>query len=405
MLSTLSDNSIPIRPYFCHRSLFAAELEGPKIGISCEGLVNTAFICIHQNNLLISLFSPLGTDIIKKKLMEQNHNGQPHEEKFDFTQIEMQNHTPHQRSKSMMGRDGPNMSSTDSQGASRKTSAQADYNYLSATNPLLQSPNSLNPSHETVISNHTPHNRSPSLKIRRYSFLAGSRRGRGFSELFNSTILNDHFDQYSAQRDDSGLDKEYLAPDRKPHHPSDASPDSGVSEGVDDGLRTLQRRRTLPCIVKDDSDQTGAIKEQAHSSENLARKNPDTFIIENGIRKRVKGVTSASPSHNHSSSKGDLPKAYKIESQNKVGQTGNTLGRTGVRGSLPDITTIHNSDVKAMPREEAYRLNLAKREELRRLQELAERRRQGDVAVILGDLRVCFFNHCYYWYSFESTII
>jgi hypothetical protein len=41
-----------------------------------------------------------------------------------------------------------------------------------------------------------------------------------------------------------------------------------------------------------------------------------------------------------------------------------------------------------MSREEAYQLGTARREELRRLQEIAERRRQGDVGVILGDLKV-----------------
>lgn len=334
----------------------------------------------------------IGTDIIKKKLLEQNHNGQDIDESYDFGNLEMQqNHNPHQRSKSMMMRnDGLSPGGADQGfGPNRKTSAQADFNYLSVNNPLLQSPNSLNPSQETVISNHTPHNRSPSLKIRRYSFLAGSRRGRGFSELFNSTILNDHFDQYSAQRDDSGLGKEYLpAEERLPKgaYPTDTSPDSGVSNGVDDGTRPFQRRRTLPCIVKDDEDSEAsakaAVKEQAHSSENLARKNPETYIIENGIRKRVKGITRNPQMSNRASSRGDLPKEYKIESQRAP------LTRSGVRGSLPDITAIQKVEKPSMSREEAYRLSSDRRQELRRLQDLAERRRQGDVTVILGDLRV-----------------
>ena len=332
--------------------------------------------------------------------MEQN--GSPDE--YDFSHFDsQQNHNPNQRSKSLMMRDGglsPGSGGFDQDfGPNRKISAQADFNYLSVNNPLLQTPNSLTPSQETVMSNHTPHNRSPSLKIRRYSFLAGSQRGRGFSELFNSTILNDHFDQYSAQRDDSGLGREFLAPEdrmvSKAARPSDTSPDSGMSETVDDGTRPFVRRRTLPCIVKaDDSDKEAkaAIKEQAHSSENLARKNPDTYIIENGIRKRVKGVTRnpqrvASKS---SSSKGDLPNEYEIESQK-------ALARGGKHGSLPDITAIQKTDKSPMSREEAYKLSTERREELRRLQDLAERRRQGDVTVILGDLRVssgpCLYIH------------
>ena len=335
-----------------------------------------------------------GTDIIKKKLLEQNMNGNPHEENYDFSHVEMQNHNPHIRSKSLMNRNGDsrpgNLSPISDQNyglQTRKTSAQADFSYLSVNNPLI-SP-SLNPSQEAVItSNHTPHNRSPSLKIRRYSFLAGSRRGRGFSELFNSTILNDHFDQYSAQNDDSGLGREFLVPDER-HirgpHPSDTSPDSGVSEGVEEG-RGLSRRMTLPSIVKDgetDSTQNTQTKEQAHSSENLARKNPDTYIIENGIRKRVKGVTRNPPPTARASSKSDLPKEYKIESEK-------TFARSGKRGSLPDVSTIQKAEKAPMSREEAYRLSSARREELRRLQDLAERRRQGDVTVILGDIRVSF---------------
>ena len=337
------------------------------------------------------LFS--GTDIIKKKLMEQNMNGNPHEDNYDYSHVEMQNHNPHTRSKSLMNRNGDqrpgNLSPTSDQNfglQTRKTSAQADFSYLSVNNPML-SPN-YNPSQEAVItSNHTPHNRSPSLKIRRYSFLAGSRRGRGFSELFNSTILNDHFDQYSAQRDDSGLGREFLVPDERHSrglHPSDTSPDSGVSEGVEDG-RSLPRRRTLPSIVNDgetSSTPNTQAKEQAHSSENLTRKNPDTYIIENGIRKRVKGVTRNPQSTARASSKGDLPKEYKIESEKTLARS------TGKHGSLPDVSSIQKTEKPSMSREEAYRLSSARREELRRLQDLAERRRQGDVTVILGDIRV-----------------
>ena len=359
--------------------LNAAPLATPLNVISCQ-----------SSHISFSAFS--GTDIIKKKLMEQNMNGQPHEDNYDYSHVEMQNHNPHIRSKSLMNRNGDNrpgnLSPTSDQNfgqQTRKTSAHADISYFSVHNPLL-SPN-LNPSQEAVItSNHTPHNRSPSLKIRRYSFLAGSRRGRGFSELFNSTILNDHFDQYSAQRDDSGLGREFLSPDDRHSrgvHPSDTSPDSGVSEGIEDG-RPLPRRRTLPSIVKEGENVTtpnAQTKEQAHSSENLARKNPDTYIIENGIRKRVKGVTRNPTTATRAASKSDLPKEYKIESEK-------TLARSGKHGSLPDVSAIQKTDQTPMSREEAYRLSSARREELRRLQDLAERRRQGDVTVILGDIRV-----------------
>ncbi|KAL3860432.1 hypothetical protein ACJMK2_010556 [Sinanodonta woodiana] len=336
-------------------------------------------------------FHQPGTDIIKKKLMEQQQNGQMTEDMYDFSNVKgMQNHNPHMRSKSVREGKGDNPGGIPNEMEHyRKTSAQADFNYLHV-NSNYQSPNSLmNSTQENVmIPNHTPHSRSPSLKIRRYSFLAGSRRGRGFSELFNSTILNDHFDQYSANRDDSGLGREII-PNEERHfnvgmHPSDTSPDSGVSETIDDESkhRPLQRRRTLPSIVKaeNESKKTAPEKEQAHSSENLAGRSRETFIIENGIRKRVKSV-QRKDNPSHFSSKGNLPKEYKLEGQN-------SLDRSGKHGSLPDITGVKTSEkLKPMSREEAYQLSTTRREELRKLQELAERRRQGDVAVILGDLK------------------
>ncbi|XP_033755392.1 junctophilin-1-like [Pecten maximus] len=332
-------------------------------------------------------FHQPGSDMMKKK----RENGEVDEDEYDFSYVKsLQNHNPH-RSKSMLTKsphdDGgllpgglvPMVNSSPDGSPLRNNSG---YDYLQMSNAKPDSKKM------TSIPNHSPHNRSPSLKIRRYSFLAGSRRGRGFSEIFNSTILNDHFDQYSAQRDDSGLGKELLSGEERyrGNHITDPSPDSGVSESLDDESknRPLQRRRTMPCIVKTEGNaksQAMAERETAHSSENIAGKNPDMYVIENGIRKRIKGVDrpSAQP---HRMSKGDLPKEYKIESQNALGKA------KGTRGSLPDITAIKQVDkFKSIPREEAYQLGTARREELRRLQDLADRRRQGDVTVILGDLK------------------
>lgn len=254
------------------------------------------------------------------------------------------------------------------------------------------------------------HNRSPSLKVRRYSFLAGSRRGRGFSEIFNSTILSDHFAQYTNDRDDSGLGRDVLddvdgstptstisnhlharrSVGGNPHG-KDTSPDSGVSESMEDNskLRSLSRRRTLPCIV--DGQGGGAsghakavghvAKEQttAHSSEDLAARavNPDTYIIENGIRKRVRAEV-----HQVQADKAmppRLPREFRIDNSSPTREA-------RARGSLPDLKNV--TGVKPMSRVEAYRLSTERREELRRLQDLAERRRHGDVGVILGDVKV-----------------
>ena len=290
--------------------------------------------------------------------------------------------------------------------------------------------------------NMNQHSRSPSLKVRRYSFLAGSRRGRGFSEIFNSTILNDHFDQYTAA--DSGIGGRdglgggfissstttplaasnygngttsstaagvHHARSNNPHYgnhnprlrqPStNPSPDSGVSDSMmdEDAVqknRALQRRRTMPCIVDPASGsgegvdspaasseiaaakQQLAERETAISSENLSKQNPETFIIENGIRKRIRAEVHANPNRERR----QLPKEYVLSDADPSGATGGG----DKRGSLPDLKTV--TAFKPMSRREAYQLSAARRDEIRRLQDLAERRRQGDVSVILGDVRV-----------------
>ena len=335
-----------------------------------------------------------GTDILKKKLHDVSDDNISDE--IDFSHVKaVQNHNPHVRSKSMQVRKANHVDESHNPGTplfgallpmnevspdgSPLKHGNTDLNYIGSSGGL-QPPTVNN------VPNHSSHDRSPSLKIRRYSFLAGSRRGRGFSEIFNSAILNDHFDQYSAQNGDSGLVKDiHLGLDGpRVNHIVDPSPDSGVSESLDhDTARPLVRRLTMPSIVKEDDNTNSNTVETAHSSEDIARKNPETFVIENGIRKRVKGVEKkVKPSV----SKGDLPNAFVIESQNR-------LTRSGIRGSLPDISVMKHTDkIKPMPRDEAFKLSMARREELRQLQELAERRRQGDVTVILGDLKVC--KHC-----------
>lgn len=330
-----------------------------------------------------------GTDL-KKHLMEGGVE-------IEFSNmVSLQNHTPHGHSKShTKNRDenGAALSALSSAldcalGGYKPPETQAsDIHYLGVNygednkgSPLIGGgPDQahLNPQ------SHNPHSRSPSLKIRRYSFLAGSRRGRGYSELFNSAILSDHFDQYTAQRDDSGLGTEiYSIGDGgvRPGNPLDTSPDSGVSESMDENKnRHPQRRRTLPCIIKPTTNSPKTDNNTAHSSENLAAsKETDTYIIENGIRKRLKAKAHEESDVNKERL---LPEEYKMESQSK-------LSRKNDRGSLPDITTIKKLDKKAMPREEAYRLATIRRDEIMRLRQLDERRRQGDMTVMLGDIKV-----------------
>lgn len=355
-----------------------------------------------------------GTDILKKKLQESN--GESLEE---FKNVKMlQNHNPglHSRSKSVMHRktnrgdiegEGQNgLSPITTLSSALDCALSGSRSRLGPPTGSYDAENTLgNPTQLTVepqllnVNYHSPkssaenmsastptHSRSPSLKIRRYSFLAGSRRGRGFSELFNSTILNDHFDQYATQRDDSGLGREIVPGDEnmyKGNSTNDTSPDSGVSDSMDDDNKTrpMQRRRTLPSIIKRDEDEEKrkalSEKETAHSNENIAKKDVETYIIENGIRKRLRAEQ-----HEHNpvmENSGALPKAFKVESDKHLNRQN--------RGSLPDISSMKDN-VHVMSREEAYKLSSARRNELRRLQELDEKRRQGDVTVILGDLKV-----------------
>ncbi|XP_059138498.1 LOW QUALITY PROTEIN: junctophilin-3-like [Physella acuta] len=354
-------------------------------------------------------FHQPGTDVMKKHL-ENN------EMEYDFSHVTgMANHQPY-RSKSLNTPHGQsNYEGQDPSGLSALAALHGDAgghrtpNDYSHHQQLLIMPGGPGGpgGNDLQVSQHS---RSPSLKVRRYSFLAGSRRGRGFSEIFNSTILNDHFDQYTAA--DSGIGGDSLGTlnttttsnnrNNNPHSHSNhnprmrqpstnPSPDSGVSDTMDEELsktKSLQRRRTMPCIVND----TNAIKnvdlavgkqkmierETAHSSENLTSQNPETFIIENGIRKRIQAEVHS----NSSKTPMPLPKEYKFVDTPKL--TGLPAG-ADIRGSLPDLKNV--TAVKPMSRREAYQLGNARREEIRRLQELAERRRQGDMSVILGDVR------------------
>lgn len=261
--------------------------------------------------------------------------------------------------------------------------------------------------------------------------LPAGRRNDRFSELLNSTVVNDHFDQYGTLKDDSGLGKDFEFPDEMMdayppnghtyhHHQQnpreryksmprdhvdhtaiDRSPDSGVSD-TDDPLRSsqskslLQRRRTLPSIIKrvpsfskSKSKAKPAAGETIQSQQNLNEKESDTYIIENGIRKRVKAEVHAQPappvaesSDNVTSDKlKDLPKRYTLESPSRLRRSG------GKRGSLPDVS--HCKDVELMPREQVSLMSEKRREEIRLLREAEERRRAQEIVLRFGDLKVC----------------
>ncbi|BFZ19616.1 hypothetical protein BsWGS_22655 [Bradybaena similaris] len=367
-------------------------------------------------------FHQPGTDVMRKHIDNNEIN-------YDFSHVTgSANHQPH-RSKTVnsphsqsnhMGQDPHAMSSLSVLQGDGYHPATNSYSHPQQTLNLLPGGMATGATDHMQAQHASQHSRSPSLKIRRYSFLAGSRRGRGFSEIFNSTILNDHFNQYAAA--DSGIEAESHSISNNPKHPpsynphsysnhnpqarkppGNSSPDSGVCEGMDEEtskLHSLQRRRTMPCIVDSPENsinlelasarQYMTDRESAVSSENLTTKNPEMFIIENGIRKRIqaelrshpgKGV-QAEPRPHPVKEQARLPKEYKVMNTQKLGAGDSALEN---RGSLPDLKNVGN--VKPISKREAYQLGHARREEVRRLQELAERRRQGDMSVILGDVR------------------
>ncbi|CAF0883691.1 unnamed protein product [Rotaria sp. Silwood1] len=139
----------------------------------------------------------------------------------------------------------------------------------------------------------------------------------------------------------------------------------------------LPKRKSLPSIVKTLPGDY-KIDETARSSDNLKEK--ETFIIENGIRKRV---TAQVPTYTESgsiipqgtvmtSSSGSPILAHRVilESITKLNEPKSTITNTGgnKRGSMPTVVNIarHRHEAPSISREEASKLGSQRREELRR---------------------------------------
>ncbi|CAF1092159.1 unnamed protein product [Adineta ricciae] len=139
----------------------------------------------------------------------------------------------------------------------------------------------------------------------------------------------------------------------------------------------IPRRKSLPSIVKTKPGDY-RIDETARSSDNLQEK--ETFIIENGIRKRVTEQTttyteSGSPIPQPTvmtSSTGSPTLARRIilESVTRVDAPTSTTSGTGgsKRGSMPTLVNMarHRQGAPSISREEATILGSQRREELRR---------------------------------------
>ncbi|PAA60961.1 hypothetical protein BOX15_Mlig034492g1 [Macrostomum lignano] len=225
------------------------------------------------------------------------------------------------------------------------------------------------------------------------------------TSALSNVSSSDHFDQYrsvlpaSSRKRDSGLGRDDYSIDANSRGNGGATgpagggdSDSGLSEATSGSAGgsslSRSRRRTMPSLlsappVKPASvgaaaAQSVAIDDMTKSVENL--KDTDfSYIIENGIRKRVQLESgNRRQQQQHQQLQQPLPRQYRIESQ---AQLAKDLGE----GSLPDVTVCQQIQRHGMmSREEVSRLSEARRLELLRLE---ERRRQGEIIIRLADLK------------------
>lgn len=168
-----------------------------------------------------------------------------------------------------------------------------------------------------------------------------------------------------------------------------------------------ERRKSLPSIVKDKQDVPQSAKADAKaaaagglghpqsptgSTVPQPRPQVDTYVIENGVRKRVKPLYTDlnSPQRAQTLTAADkgtqrLPKKlYELESPK--------LYRKGDKGSMPDVSAFTDADV--LPREAVYVLSQQRREALMMERAEEERRRRNQIVLRLGDLKVRIV---FYW--------
>ena len=249
-----------------------------------------------------------------------------------------------------------------------------------------------------------------------------------FSDLLNSTVVSDHFDQYGNLKEETiGRDIGYR--DRRPSRnaavnfdadvsrqpnantatpivlPSSASVQpqyistspAGAGGTVDDSecsaSRPLSRRKTLPSIIKRSESYKciAPLPEEATTSQHaLNARSGDTYVIENGIRKRVKAEVYSQPPRPEPTSSSEsidklraLPKRYRMEKASAA-----ALSSKGPRGSLPDVSQCVEMQKNVMPREEVAKLSAQRREELRLQRERERLRKNREIVLSLADLKV-----------------
>lgn len=225
------------------------------------------------------------------------------------------------------------------------------------------------------------------------------------SNLLNPNTVTDHFDQY---RTHDPLSKRGHSADpttirRVTHRDQPPSHMHGTEDATN---RPLQRRKTMPSIMKgipleppppepplnydpDDMPPLPIPKPKqepipiARTTDDLkgGMSEPDRYVIENGVRKRVKAEVYRRPSRPADPivPRTKLPSRYKLETR--------PLGQSGKRGSMPDVSQCRELRQSVMPREEVSKLSERRRIELRRMEEEAERRKQQEIVLRLADFK------------------
>lgn len=162
-------------------------------------------------------------------------------------------------------------------------------------------------------------------------------------------------------------------------------PDYSQTSMLDEEEESLkERRKSLPSIVNttkasNTPTSTGGIFSYASSSKTIqpAMPSSDKYVIENGIRKRLKAVEVSSKQQARTTS--DMPK-YRLESIK-------SQYKRGDMGSMPNVSAVNDSEV--LPREIVYQMSQQKREELMvQRQELERREEEGTLLVSFEDLFV-----------------
>lgn len=173
------------------------------------------------------------------------------------------------------------------------------------------------------------------------------------------------------------------------------SPVASTEDGAPSDSQLHFRRKSLPSIVKGpDSVLPPPARREPNPNQSTTPTSgrgpevkagiaePETIVIEDGVRKRVTPVYGpGSPVRALAvGGRAGLPKLYRIE----------TTGTHG-RGSVPDLTDAALEGVDVPSIEVVYALTQQRRDELTRERIDADKRKSGQIILRLGDVKVTYF--------------